>query len=161
LRLQAVVQAVADTAQALREGGFRAPAHLVAHQDADLIHLLPFILQAQEGADLEIAGGDVDGPGDLAPIVKVAQDLSVLVAVIDDEQLTARLAGARGHDGSIPGNREDTVYFGQRYCARKRVAMRCRQSKIPAALRIAEILDWTIDVKFCTLTVGGYKRTHI
>ena len=45
---------------------------LVAHQDADLVHLLPFVFQAEQGADLEVAGGDVDGLGELAPIVEVA-----------------------------------------------------------------------------------------
>src|SRR5262249_62304673 len=55
----------------------------------------------EECADLEIAGGDVDGLGDLAPVVEVAQDLPVLVAVVHDEEFAARLAGSVGHRASL------------------------------------------------------------
>ena len=46
---------------------------LVAHQDADLVDLLPLVLEGQEGADLEVAGGDIHPLGKLAPVVEVAR----------------------------------------------------------------------------------------
>ena len=49
------------------------------------IDLLPLVVEAQQPADLEVAGGDVDGFGKLAPIVEVTQDFPIVVAVINDE----------------------------------------------------------------------------
>ena len=41
--------------------------NLVAHEDAEAVDRLPLVFEARSAADLEIAGGDVDGMGDLAP----------------------------------------------------------------------------------------------
>ena len=98
LFLQAGVQPRPGLLQPFGEGLLRAARHLVAHEDADGIDLLPLVLQAQQAADLEVAGGHVDGLGELAPVVQVALDLPVVVAVIDDEQFAAGLARAFGHD---------------------------------------------------------------
>jgi hypothetical protein len=97
LRFEAGIEAVADAPEALDERGASAAGDLVAHEDADLIDLLPLVLQAEQGADLEITGGDVDGAGNLAPVVEVAEDLPVLVAIVHNEQLAARFAGAVRH----------------------------------------------------------------
>jgi len=59
--------------------------------------------QNRRRADLEMSGGDVDLAGELAPVVEVLADLPLGVAVIDDEQLAARLAGSGRHSG-IPCN---------------------------------------------------------
>src|SRR5260370_7732931 len=39
----------------------------------------------------------VGSSGNLAPVVQVAQDFPIFVAVIDDEEFAARLTGAIGH----------------------------------------------------------------
>src|SRR5207247_1534401 len=62
-----------------------------------LVHLLPLVLEGEQAANLEIARGDIDTLGELAPVVEVAEDLPVRVAVIDDEQLAPRSADAFGH----------------------------------------------------------------
>ncbi len=38
-----------------------AEGNLIAHENANLVDLLPFILQGEQGADFEVPGGDVDG----------------------------------------------------------------------------------------------------
>ena len=98
---QAVVQPRLDLLQPVGERLLGAARNLVAHEDADGIDLLPLVLQAQQAADLEVAGGHVDGLGELAPVVQVALDLPVVVAVIDDEQFAAGLARAFGHVISV------------------------------------------------------------
>jgi hypothetical protein len=76
--------------------------NLIPHEDADLIHLLPFIPKGQEGADLEIAGGDIYGLGNLTPVLKEFKDLPVGIAVVNDEQLTAGQADTAGHGWRSP-----------------------------------------------------------
>ena len=61
------------------------------------VDVLPLAVEGQQGADLEVAGGDVDGFGEGAPVVEVADDFPVVVAVIDAEQLAAGFAGAFRH----------------------------------------------------------------
>ena len=58
-------------------------------------------VQRQEGADLEVACGDVDRRADLAPLAHVLERLPVLVGVVDDEEVPGvRLPGAEAlrHD---------------------------------------------------------------
>ncbi len=101
LGFQAVVQPRLDLLQSVGERLLGAARNLVAHEDANGIDLLPLVLQAQQPADLEVARGHVDGLGELAPVVQVALDLPVVVAVIDDEQFAAGLACAFGHVISV------------------------------------------------------------
>ena len=98
LGFQAVVQPRLDLLQSLSKRLLGPARNLVAHEDANRIDLLPLVLQAQQPADLEVARGHVDSLGKSAPVVQVALDLPVIVAVIDDEQFTAGLACAFGHD---------------------------------------------------------------
>ena len=86
---------------ALRAGSFVLKKTLIPHQNANFINLLPFVLKGEDGADFKEAGGDINGLGDLAPVMEVFEDLPVLVAVIYDEQLTAGQAGAFGHGRSF------------------------------------------------------------
>jgi hypothetical protein len=72
-------------------------SHLTAHQDAELIDFLPLIIQRQERPDLKIPGGAVNGFRNLAPVVEIANDLPIHVAVIDDEKLAASRARAVRH----------------------------------------------------------------
>lgn len=69
------------------------PASLPSH----LVHFLPFVLKGKKGTNFEIARGDVDGLGNLAPVMKIAQDFPVGIAVINDEKFTACLAGSIRH----------------------------------------------------------------
>ncbi len=87
--LDAVVEFAGNPRQSFVKRLAGAPRHLVAHQDADAVDLLPLVAQRQQRADLEVAGGDVDGAGELAPVAQVAGGLPVFVAVVDDEQLAA------------------------------------------------------------------------
>jgi hypothetical protein len=64
LVFKAVVEAVADVRQALLKGGMGALRDFVTHQDAYGVDFLPFVFEGQEGADLEIAAGDVDRLGE-------------------------------------------------------------------------------------------------
>jgi hypothetical protein len=62
---------------------------LVAHQDADVVELLPAAVQGEERADFEEAGGDVERAGDFRPVLEIAKSFPAFVAVIDGEQFTA------------------------------------------------------------------------
>ena len=77
LAFDAVVERLLDLLNAGDEGLPGAPRDLVAHEDAELVELLPLAVQGQQGADLEVAGGDVEGVGELGPFVEVLLDLPV------------------------------------------------------------------------------------
>src|ERR1041385_7128795 len=64
-----------------------AQGHLVTHENAYGIKLLPLSVQAQKRPYFEIAGRNVKAMGEFRPIVEVAPDLPVLIAVIDDEEI--------------------------------------------------------------------------
>ena len=109
-------------AESAIEGVARAEGDFVAHQDADFVYLLPFVFEAEQGANFEIAGGDVDAAGDLAPVVEVAEDFPVGVAVVDDEPFdklragpsrSSEQAGGVG-DGSVPGGCQGTSRWARR-----------------------------------------------
>ena len=55
------------------------------------VDLLPFALQGQERADFEKARRNVYSLGELAPVAEVANFLSVIGAVVDNEKLAADL----------------------------------------------------------------------
>jgi hypothetical protein len=80
----------------------RAIGNFAAHQNANLVDLLPLVLETELGADFEIAGGNVDGARDLAPIIEIVHDFPVHVAVVHDEQVASGLTGSVG-DGGIWG----------------------------------------------------------
>jgi hypothetical protein len=85
LCFDAVIKQAGHTLQGSLEGSLRASGDLIAHQDAELIDLLPGGIEAEEGADLEVRGRDVDALRELAPLSEIPLDLPVAVAVIDDE----------------------------------------------------------------------------
>ncbi len=73
LGFEAVDQAMRNLAEDPAANAFlRSQRNFVAHQDANVIDLLPFVFSPSSAADLEIAGGDVDALGELAPVVEVA-----------------------------------------------------------------------------------------
>lgn len=94
---QAVVERGGDFLESRFECCLGPHRALVAHEDADVIDLLPLVLQREQRADFEVPRGDVEPLGDLTPVVKVAEYLPVFVAVIDDEQLAPRDAGFLRH----------------------------------------------------------------
>ena len=56
----------------------------LAHQDVDGIDLLPPSIEGRESTNLEVTASNIDGLRDLTPVVKVAANLPVLVAVVHD-----------------------------------------------------------------------------
>jgi hypothetical protein len=53
------------------------------------------IFQGKQGADLKIGGGYIDFIGYLAPVVKVAENLPFLIAVIYNKKFASRRADSR------------------------------------------------------------------
>jgi hypothetical protein len=51
-------------------------------------------LKGKEGTDFEIARGDVDGLGNLAPIMEITKNFPIGIAVIDNKKFTACGAGS-------------------------------------------------------------------
>ena len=51
----------------------------------------------EERTSFEIARGNVDGPGNLAPVMEIAKDFPVGIAVIDNKKFTALWAGSIRH----------------------------------------------------------------
>jgi hypothetical protein len=68
------------------EGVLRAARDFVAHEYPDVVNFLPFVLQRQKGPNLEVASGNVNRLGELAPVVKVPQNLPVVLAVVYDKE---------------------------------------------------------------------------
>jgi hypothetical protein len=81
----------------LAKGVGGAERDFIPHEDAQGVDFLPLVPQAGQAADLEVAGGDVDAFGELAPVVEVAQDFPIVVAVVDDEQLGMGETSAGGN----------------------------------------------------------------
>jgi hypothetical protein len=71
--------------------------NLIPHQNPNPVNLLPFSLKGKERADFEVARSDVDDLGNLAPVMQIAQDLPVVIAVIDYKKFTARWTGSIRH----------------------------------------------------------------
>ena len=60
LVLQTVIESAYSLAQRFLEHTVRAQRHLVAHQQADLLKLLPLAVEGEQRSDLEESGGDVE-----------------------------------------------------------------------------------------------------
>ncbi len=65
--------------------------------------LLPLAVERQQGADLKVAGSDVKGVGDVAPVAQVAVDFPVVVGVVHDEEFAAGLVHLLGDVGHWVG----------------------------------------------------------
>jgi hypothetical protein len=48
---------------------------------------LPGTIECQQTADLKEAGGNIDGFGEMTPLLQVTVDFPVGIAVIDDEEI--------------------------------------------------------------------------
>ena len=73
----------------------RAMRRLRAHQDPDLVELLPLAVEREQRADLEVARGDVERLRDPGPLLEVAEPGPARDAVVDDEEVAA--FGVSGH----------------------------------------------------------------
>jgi hypothetical protein len=60
------------------------------------------LILANSISSFDVARGDVDGLGNLAPVMKIAKDLPIRIAVIDIEKFTARGAGSIRYRLSLP-----------------------------------------------------------
>jgi hypothetical protein len=76
-------------AEAFKDGLAGPRCRLVAHEDTHFVELLPFAVEGKQGADFKEAGGDVEGAGNLGPVLEIAKALPFGFAVIDDEQFAA------------------------------------------------------------------------
>ena len=117
LGFDACVEPALNILQSLFKRRLGALGDLVADEEADVVHLLPFVLQSQERTDLEVAGGDVEPLGELAPIVEVAEDLPVRVAVIHQEEFGAGLTCHSGPSETRGG--KSNLTLAGRSCKRK------------------------------------------
>jgi len=63
--------------------------NLVTHQNTNLVKLLPFAVQGEQSAHLEITSRDVERVGNLRPFLEVAQSFPFGLAVIDNEEFSS------------------------------------------------------------------------
>ena len=104
VRLLVLLDALVEPVERLRpnrlQNGLAGPVGgLRAHQDPDLVQSLPFAVEGEQGADLEIPGRDVERLRDAAPLLQVPEPGPAGDAVVDDEELAA--LGVNAHD--VPG----------------------------------------------------------
>ena len=69
----------------------RALGRLRPHEDANLVQLLPFAVEREQGANFEETCCNVERRRDLCPFPEVADDFPFFVAVVDDEKIAAAL----------------------------------------------------------------------
>jgi hypothetical protein len=81
-RIETVLSASAHRLQKRLSG---PAAHLIAHENADLLDLLPLTVEFEESADLEEAGCDVKPVRDATPLAQISQTRPARDAVVDDE----------------------------------------------------------------------------
>ena len=79
------------------ENGLPSPmGGLRTHQDPDLAEPLPFAVEGEQSADLEVSGRDVERLRDAGPLLQVPEPGPARDTVVDDEELAA--LGVNGHD---------------------------------------------------------------
>jgi hypothetical protein len=96
-RFDTVIKMLFGLIERLKKSTLGAGRHLTPHQDSELVDFLPFVVECEEGADLEVSSCTVNRPRNLAPVMEVTHNLPINVAVIDDEQITAARTGAVWH----------------------------------------------------------------
>ena len=106
VRLLVLLNAFVEPGERLRpdrfENGLPSPmGGLRAHQDPDLVEALPFAVEREQGADLEVSGRDVERLRDAGPLLQVPEPGPAGDTVVDDEELAA--LGFNGHDTPIRG----------------------------------------------------------
>ncbi len=94
----AVERRFRPTPYCLQDHLFGPTGHLVTHQNADLVELLPRSVERHQCTCFEVPGRNVEGVGNLTPFAQVAQPIAAARGVVDDEQ-RSRLA-----PGSVPCN---------------------------------------------------------
>src|SRR6266568_2031737 len=95
--LQALVELFLDLLSQRFNEDFPGPSRdLIAHQNPYVVELLPGAIHRQQAADFKIAGRNVKRTRNARPLVQIAQDVPILVAVVHDEQLAALELGVPG-----------------------------------------------------------------
>ena len=69
---------------------------LIAHENPDLVELLPLAIEREQRAHLEVSGGDVERVRNVAPLAQILPNLPFGIGVVDDEEI-ATLAARLGH----------------------------------------------------------------
>ena len=105
VRLFVLLNAFVEPVERLRpdrfENGLPSPmGGLRPHQDSDLVELLPFAVEGEQGADLEVSGRDVERLRDAGPLLQVPEPGPAGDTVVDDEELAA--LGVNGHGALVP-----------------------------------------------------------
>ena len=93
VRLLVLLDAFVEPVERLRpdriENGLPSPmGGLRAEQDPDLVESLPFSIEGEQSADLEVSGRDVEGLRDAGPLLQVPEPGPAGDTVVDDEELT-------------------------------------------------------------------------
>ena len=104
VRLLVLLDALVEPVERLRpdrfENGLPSPmGDLRAHQDPNLVEPLPFAVEGEQGADLEVSGRDVERLRDAGPLLQVPEPGPAGDTVVDDEELAA--LGVNGHDAPV------------------------------------------------------------
>ena len=73
----------------VEERSARPVRRLVAHQDSDLVERLPFPVERQKGADLEVTCGDIERLRNPGPLLEIPKPGPARDAVVDDEEVPA------------------------------------------------------------------------
>ena len=72
----------------IQDGLGRAMVRLGAHQYTNFFKSLPFSVEGEKCANLEVPGGDVERPGYASPVFEVAQSSPAGHTVINDKEVT-------------------------------------------------------------------------
>ena len=104
VRLLVLLDAFVEPAERVRpdrfENGLPSPMDgLRTHQDPDLVEPLPFTVEGEQSADLEVSGRDVERLRDAGPLLQVPEPGPARDTVVDDEEPVA--LGVNGHDASL------------------------------------------------------------
>ena len=91
-RVKARVEFYSSVSEAVRKRAMGPSRDFITHENSNSVQLLPFTVQRQERTYFKITSGDIYGLGELAPIMQIADDFPVLIAVVNDEQLASRFA---------------------------------------------------------------------
>ena len=83
--LDTVIEQAFDATNAIIQCALGSQSDLVAHEDANLLQLLPFAIDRQQSANFKVASGNVKLVRDVCPFGKVVEYLPVVVAVVNDE----------------------------------------------------------------------------
>ena len=89
LVLKALVKRACDFEERFLESSLGSKGDLITHEDSNRVHPLPSIAQGLKASNFEVPGRDVEPLGELGPLAQVICNLQTLVAVVDNQEITA------------------------------------------------------------------------